>query len=311
MSLHERILPAVAALALAALLATPACQKSPRRAAQADSAAVARQDSITARDVVVQFGSRLKDVPLLASDSTLARAMQTQYGGLVSPQLLQKWAADPRHAAGRLTSSPWPDHIEIASMTRKSARVFFVDGSIVERTSADPTGEAGRTPVRVVIWGSGVSPKGSRMWMIQDFEQGPAGATTADLGGSDSQLTPERAAAVVRAYYDAVTARRYQDAYRMWEADGAASGQSLIEFLNSYAQFKTFQANVGAPGPVGAAAGSRYVEVPVQLQTTNRRGTRQDYAGTITLRGSVVDGATAKQRTWQIYAAKITKQQPA
>jgi len=309
MPLYERILPATAALALAVLLATPACQKNPRRTAEADSVATAHDDSVAARAAVTQFGSRLKNVPLLGSDSTVARAMEAQYGGLVAPQLLSKWAADPRHAAGRLTSSPWPDRIEIANMSRKSARVFFVDGAIVERTSADAAGESGRIPVRIVVWGSN-NAAGKRAWTIQDFEQGAPGAAAA-VDENDPDLTPDRAVAVVRAYYDAVTARRYQEAYKMWEADGAASGQSLIEFLNSYAQFRTLQANIGAPGPMGAAAGSRYVEVPVQLQTVNRRGTAATYSGTITLRRSVVDGATAKQRTWQIYASKITKQQPA
>lgn len=304
MSFSRRAVPelAAAALALAAVLTTPACNRSgSRQAAHPDSSEVARADSITVRNLVLEFGSRLKRVSLLAPDSARARAMQAQYGALVSPQLLGQWAADPRHAAGRLTSSPWPDRIEIVTVARKSPRVILVDGSIVERTSAD-SADAGRIPVRLAVWKAGT------VWMIQNYEQGVPGSEASGAEESDPQLAAERAAAVVRAYYDAINAKRYQDAYRMWEAEGSASGHSMIEFLNGYAQTKSVEASVGTPGPIGAAAGSRYVDVPVHLVVTSTRGTRESFSGTITLRRSVVDGASPKQRTWQIYAAKITKE---
>lgn len=298
--------PAAAALAVAALLSTPACQRSNRGAAGPDSAAVERADSVSARGVVLEFGARMKQVSLLAPDTVRTRAMQSQYSGLVSPHLLQEWMADPRHAAGRLTSSPWPDRIEIQNMARKSRRVFLVDGAIVERTSADSAGEAGRIPVRLAVWRAGGK------WMIQNYEQGSPGApATSAVDESDPRFLPDRAAAVIRAYYDAINARRFRDAYAMWEADGSASGHSLIEFLNGYAQTKSVAVTIGPPGPVGAAAGSRYVDVPVHLVATMTRGARESYSGTYTLRRSAVDGATPKQRTWQIYSAKLKKEQAA
>lgn len=192
-------------------------------------------------------------------------------------------------------------------MARKSGRVFLVDGEIVERTSADSTAESGRIPVRMAIWRSG------RNWMIQNYAQGPpeSAAATAAAAEDDPAFTPERAAAVIRGYYDAIKAKDYRRAYAMWEADGAASGQSMIEFLNGYAATKSVEATVGAPGPLGAAAGSRYVDVPIRLVATNMRGERETYSGTYTLRRAVVDGATPKQRTWQIYSAKLKKETPA
>lgn len=303
---RRTIAPAALALAIAVLLSTPACQRSSgRKAAQPDSIAVAFADSVAARNAVLQFGARLKQVPLLAPDSTRARAMQSQYGGLVSPVLLREWSADPRHAPGRLTSSPWPDRIEIRNMDRKSGRVFLVDGEIVERTSADSTAESGRIPVRLAIWRSG------RNWMIQNYEQGQPGSGAPTAAEDDPAFTPERAADVIRAYYDAIKAKDYRKAYAMWEADGAASGQSMIEFLNGYAVTKSVEATVGAPGPVGAAAGSRYVDVPIRLVATNMNGKREIFSGTYTLRRAVADGATPKQRTWHIYSAKLKKETPA
>lgn len=290
---------AATVLAAGILLSTPACQRSTQNASKPDSVAVAREDSARVRNLVLTFGTRLQQVSLLAPDSARARAMQAQYGGLVAPALLKQWVADPHHAAGRVTSSPWPDHIEIGSVARKSTRVYLVDGEIVERTSADSAGVSGRIPVRIAVWRVG------RGWMIQNYEQGQPGAGTTDTGEDD---TPERATAVVRAYYDAINAGRFQNAYLMWEADGAASGKSMIEFLNGYAQTKSVEATIGTPGPMGAAAGSRYVDVPVHLVATTVKGAREAFSGTITLRRSVVDGATPKQRTWQIYSAKLKKE---
>ena len=53
------------------------------------------------------------------------------------------------------------------------------------------------------------------------------------------------------------------------------------------------------------AAGSRYVEIPVELTATTNDGRTQRFQGTVTLRRSVVVGATLEQRRWHIYTAKI------
>jgi len=284
----------------------PACQRSkPRAAAEPDSVAVARADSITVRNAVLDFGTRLKQVPLLAPDTTRMSAMQRHYSGLVSPMLIQRWAKSSAGAAGRRTSSPWPDRIEIANISRKSARVFLVDGAIVERTSSDSAGISERIPVRLAVW------KGAGKWLITSYDEGAPHSEGATDAAMFAALTPERAAAVLQAYYDAIRARKYQEAYAMWEADGAASGQSMIEFLNTYAQTKAVEASIGAPGPIGAAAGSRYVEIPVRVVVTNVHGAREAFTGAYTLRASVVDGATAAQRTWHIYGAKLTKERAA
>ena len=62
---------------------------------------------------------------------------------------------------------------------------------------------------------------------------------------------------------------------------------------------------VGTPGPIGAAAGSRYVEVPVRIAARTRAGALQNYSGSYTLRVSVVDGASSEQRSWHIYSAEV------
>ena len=113
------------------------------------------------------------------------------------------------------------------------------------------------------------------------------------------------AAAWVRNYYRAINERRYRDAYMHWERDGAASGKTFEEFRKGFDQTDRVEATIGPPGPVGAAAGSRYVDVPVKIEARSVDGTQTEYGGSYTLRLSVVDGATPEQRSWHIYSAAV------
>lgn len=116
------------------------------------------------------------------------------------------------------------------------------------------------------------------------------------------------AADVIRAYYKAIGEGRYRDAYEMWESNGAASGQTFEQFRQGYSQTASVSVDAGPPGPIGAAAGSRYVEVPVLIAARTRDGSRQHFEGRYTLRLSVVDGATPEQRAWHIYSADVREQ---
>jgi hypothetical protein len=115
------------------------------------------------------------------------------------------------------------------------------------------------------------------------------------------------AANVIMAYYRAINERRYRDAYRLWESDGAASGKSLEAFRDGFASTASVDVVLGAPGPIGAAAGSRYIEIPVTITAIATDGGRRAFTGKYTLRRSVVDGATAEQRAWRIYSAHVRR----
>ena len=96
----------------------------------------------------------------------------------------------------------------------------------------------------------------------------------------------------------------------MWSDGGRSSGQTPQQFADGFADTAHVSVDVGPPGPVGAAAGSRYVQVPVTLQATARDGSVQHYAGSYTLRRAVVDGATPEQRAWHIATASLRPVQP-
>jgi len=58
---------------------------------------------------------------------------------------------------------------------------------------------------------------------------------------------------------------------------------------------------------VEGAASSRYIEVPVVIEATTVDGESQRFAGTYTLRRTVVDGASEESRRWHLYSAALAE----
>jgi len=130
----------------------------------------------------------------------------------------------------------------------------------------------------------------------------PAAATSAP-----EDDTPEGAAAVIRSYYDAINRRDYDRAYRYWSGEGAASGKTKTEFANGFAQTASVRVDIGTPGRIDPAAGSRFIDVPAEVTATNKNGAVERFRGKYVLRRSVVDGATAEQRQWRINSAALSR----
>jgi hypothetical protein len=143
---------------------------------------------------------------------------------------------------------------------------------------------------------------------VSEPAAGPAPAPVDS--GTRAGDSAEDAASVIRAYYHAINERRYGDAYRLWDSEGAASGKSLDAFRDGFARTTEVGAVFGAPGLIEGAAGSRYVDIPVRITAVAADRGRQAFSGTYTLRRSVVDGATPEQRAWRIYSAKIRPDSP-
>ena len=122
-------------------------------------------DESAARATVTAFGQHLKNVSLLSpnASSTIAQ----EYGSFVMPALLAVWQSDPTQAPGRQTSSPWPDRIEVLSMTPQ-AKSYVVQGAIILMTSEETThgGNAGIIPVMLQV-----VPAGDGKWYIAAYEE--------------------------------------------------------------------------------------------------------------------------------------------
>ncbi|MES2006674.1 MAG: hypothetical protein V4436_01035 [Patescibacteria group bacterium] len=90
------------------------------------------------RATIVAFGSKLKNVSLLSP--TASAEMESEYSVYLTPALLAQWKADPTKALGRQTSSPWPDRIEVVSVSPRGDNVYIAESNIIEIANADTPG---------------------------------------------------------------------------------------------------------------------------------------------------------------------------
>lgn len=128
--------------------------------------------------------------------------------------------------------------------------------------------------------------------------------------GPFARDSAQGAADVVQTYYALLEAGKYRQAWRLWSDDGRASGMTADAFARSFARYREYHANIGGPSRIEGAAGSRYVTVPVRTWAIQRNGRRVETGGRVTLRRSMVDGATPAQRRWHISAVDL-KPRPA
>ena len=107
----------------------------------------------TVTQLVKDFGKKMKNVSLLAPQDVVSKSLQENYGELVSPTLLAQWQSDPENAPGRVSSSPWPERIEIASTDKLADSKYQVKGEIIEVTSVEMTqgGYAAKRPVNLTV----------------------------------------------------------------------------------------------------------------------------------------------------------------
>ena len=131
----------------------------------AQATASATDEEAEIRDLVENFGKRLQTVSLLAADA--AREMQQQYADFVSPALLETWMKDVTKAPGRIVSSPWPERIDITTLSKEGSDRYVITGFVIEVTSVEMVngGAAARLPVRIVV------QRGPGRWLIADYSE--------------------------------------------------------------------------------------------------------------------------------------------
>ncbi len=120
-----------------------------------------------AEQAVEQFGQKMKQVSLLAPAADVRAAMEANYTPYVVPELLAAWQADPQHAPGRRTSSPWPARIQIG-MSEGGGSAYVVHGTVVEVVNGQGGAEeiVGTYPVKVRV------QERDGAWRITAFESG-------------------------------------------------------------------------------------------------------------------------------------------
>lgn len=118
--------------------------------------------------VVSQFGKQMQYVSLQAPALDIQAAMDKYYTPYVTPELLSVWKAKPRSAPGRITSSPWPDRIEVQAVEPQRDGSYIVRGNTIEVSGneVEHGGIAGVYPIVMRL-----ARHGSR-WQMMQFEKG-------------------------------------------------------------------------------------------------------------------------------------------
>ena len=142
------------------ILATRGNSKSNTPAISSDQLAVAQ--------TVMDFGHNLQMVSLLAPKADLKKSMDDAYTPYVASELLALWEKSPSNAPGRMTSSPWPDRIEISHISANPDGSYAVIGTVIEVTSTEVrNGTAADTyPITMTL------QKKNNVWLITSFSKG-------------------------------------------------------------------------------------------------------------------------------------------
>lgn len=117
------------------------------------------------RNLIKDFGKTLQIVSLQAPDA--AQEIQDQYSDFVEPALLEKWMNNVMEAPGRIVSSPWPDQIEISTLSKEGSDRYVVDGFVIEVTSLEVAngGAAAKIPVRIIVQND------QGRWLIAEYTE--------------------------------------------------------------------------------------------------------------------------------------------
>jgi hypothetical protein len=113
---------------------------------------------------------------------------------------------------------------------------------------------------------------------------------------SEGKIDPKSAQGagqVLQHYFALAEQGKFEEANKDW-----SDGSEQLDL----AKYKEVHANIGAPEDMEGAAGSSYVDIPVQLYGRAKDGKPFNSRGTMTLRRvNDVPGSTAEQRQWHIY----------
>ena len=130
---------------------------------------------------------------------------------------------------------------------------------------------------------------------LPDRAPAPSSASTARIDAAVINR-PEAAAATVRSYFALLGSGRDLEAAALW-----GDPEQAATFRREFAGLGGYRVQPGAPGPIGAAAGSLYVTVPVRFIAGPGVPNLRPRMGEVTVRRvNDVPGSTAAQRRWHI-----------
>jgi heat shock protein HslJ len=99
-------------------------------------------------------------------------------------------------------------------------------------------------------------------------------------------------------YFDAINAKDYRSAFRLWESPPS----SFEQFARGFADTDRVRLLVEPSARAEGAAGSSYAEIRTIVVSTTRSGNERVFAGCYVMRRSNV-----RDRGWQIYRAEVSQ----
>ena len=115
--------------------------------------------------------------------------------------------------------------------------------------------------------------------------------------------SPEAANAVLKEYFRLVGERKFVEAHRLWTGDSELSDGA---FAGSFDPYRDYHGSITGSGRMEGAAGSSYIDLPVEVTGRLKSGDRFKQTGTVTLRRvNDVPGATPEQLQWRIYKTDL------
>lgn len=153
-------------LPLAALLFGACSQPMVTTTPTATATPTAVAEEIQVKNVVEGFGKALQQVSITADPMSAKQAIQTSYQAFLTPTLITTWSNDPSSAIGKVTSSPWPDRIEISQVTKMAEDEYHVLGNVIQVTnSMNSSGtNAGEEPIDITVL------KLNNQWLINQAQ---------------------------------------------------------------------------------------------------------------------------------------------
>jgi hypothetical protein len=173
-------------------------------------------------------------------------------------------------------------------MIFRSALLVLLTASVAAcKGSADNSSAAGRPVDTIqVVFGAD-----------SDAAPAPVSADTTSVG---------QAVDVVARYYRNIDTRNLRAAYDLLAE--SPDRPTFGEFAKQQESISDVRAATREVGRIEGAAGSQYIEVPATVGIIRKDGTREKQTVVHTLRRSMVDGATAAQRSWRIASVKVSQQ---
>ncbi len=118
-----------------------------------------------------------------------------------------------------------------------------------------------------------------------------------------NSASAEEARKLVQQYFDQVTARKFDQAYKLWGHGGADAGGTQKAFAASFDAYERYQPKVGEPTEIKRSGMLQYVSVMVEIDVVLKRGHRvRKLSGPVMLRRSAdPKTADADARDWRIW----------